>query len=34
MQRSGADLVVVGSGLLLVVKASEAARARGAQAGR
>jgi len=34
MQRSEADLVVVGSGLLLVVKASEAARARGAQAGR
>jgi len=34
MQRSGAELVVVGSGLLLVVKASEAARARGAQAGR
>jgi alanyl-tRNA synthetase len=34
MQRSGADLVVVGSGLLLVVKTSEAARARGLQAGR
>ena len=34
MQRSGAELVVVGSGTLLVVKAAEAARARGVQAGR
>ena len=34
MQRSGAELVVVGSGTLLVVKAAESARARGAQAGR
>ena len=34
MQRSGAELVVVGSGTLLVVKAGEAAQARGAQAGK
>ncbi len=34
MQRSGAELVVVGSGTLLVVKAAESARARGAQAGK
>ena len=34
MQRSQADVVVVGSGTLLVVKASEGARARGVQAGR
>ncbi len=34
MQRSGAELVVVGSGTLLVVKAAEGARARGVQAGR
>jgi alanyl-tRNA synthetase len=34
MQRSGAELVVVGSGTLLVVKAAESARARGAQAGQ
>ncbi|MFU8887318.1 MAG: alanine--tRNA ligase [Trueperaceae bacterium] len=34
MQRSGAELVVVGSGTLLVVKAAASARARGAQAGQ
>jgi alanyl-tRNA synthetase len=33
LQRSGADLVVLGSGQLLVVKVSEAARSRGAHAG-
>lgn len=33
LQKSGADLVVLGSGQQLVVKVSEAARARGAHAG-
>ncbi len=33
LERSGADVVVVGSGTLLVAKTSEAARAKGAHAG-
>ena len=34
LQRSGVDLVAVGSGTMLVVKASEAARGRGVHAGK
>jgi alanyl-tRNA synthetase len=34
LQRSGVDLVAVGSGTMLVVKASEAARERGVHAGK